>query len=157
PGERRVAVQVGAAGGRGERLDDVRRRREVRVAATEVGERLAVERGRRGDPREQRREVLLRQPVESMRTRAHARQIYAADRSARRSSTGTRNTTSSWAERCSLTSDTPHARHQPQTPCTSRSGADAADVTPPASTPSVQAGSFRFASLIRQDDTPAAR
>jgi hypothetical protein len=58
---------LGAPRGGGERLGDVRRRADVRVAAPEVDERLSL--GSRGgrDAREQAREVLLRQAFDSLR------------------------------------------------------------------------------------------
>ena len=73
-GERRVAVHARRLlpGALDKGLDHVWRRRNVRVAATEIDERLAVAGGRSGDAREQRSEVLLRKELEKVRTRAHA-------------------------------------------------------------------------------------
>ena len=98
PRERRVAVRVRPLRGAVERLGNVRRWADVGIAAAEVDERLAAARRGRSDAREQRGEVLLRKPVESPGTRAHPREhraSYAAERSARRSSTGSLKTVSS--------------------------------------------------------------
>src|SRR6185295_4431426 len=50
-------------------------RTDVRVAASEVREWLACPRRGGGDPREERREVLLRQTVEAGWARVHARHL----------------------------------------------------------------------------------
>src|SRR5262249_18405497 len=67
--ERRVAVDPGGAlvRARCERVDDVLRRRQVGVAATEVDERFAARRRGGLDTREQTHEVLLGEPVEPAR------------------------------------------------------------------------------------------
>jgi hypothetical protein len=62
-----------AARGCLQRVDDMPGRPDVRVAASEVGERLPALRRCGCDPRKERREVLLGETLETMRTRAHAR------------------------------------------------------------------------------------
>ena len=64
PADRRVAVDVGPAGRVDERLDDVRGRAELGVAAAEVDERRTSLGGRSRDAAEQRDEVLLGEPLE---------------------------------------------------------------------------------------------
>ena len=56
-----------------ERLDDVRGRADVGVAAPEVDEGLAVLGRSLGDAPEQPSEVLLREALEAGRARAHGR------------------------------------------------------------------------------------
>jgi hypothetical protein len=51
----------------------MRRWTEIGIAATEVDDLLAGRLARRGHAGEERREVLLRQTVESLRTGTHAR------------------------------------------------------------------------------------
>ena len=68
--ERRVAVDVRPRGGLRERLDDVRGRADLRVAAAEVDDRRPAVGRRGGDAAEQRAEVLLGQPVEAAWPRA---------------------------------------------------------------------------------------
>ncbi len=68
--ERRVAVAVGPRGALRERLDDVRRRPDLRVAAPEIDDGRAAVGRRGGDAGEQRAEVLLGQPVEASWPRA---------------------------------------------------------------------------------------
>ena len=67
PADRCVAVHAGVEGCRAKRLDDVRRRAGLGVAAPEVEDRRpAVSRGRR-DARQQVHEVLLRKALEALR------------------------------------------------------------------------------------------
>ena len=68
-------MRARVAGGLGEPLDDVGRRADLRVAAPEVERRLASGRARGGDACEQRREVLLGQPLEPSRAGAHRRMV----------------------------------------------------------------------------------
>jgi DNA-binding transcriptional MerR regulator len=51
---------------------DVRRRADLRIAATEVDDRLALGRGRFRDPLQEVGEVLLRQPFQALGSRTHA-------------------------------------------------------------------------------------
>jgi hypothetical protein len=55
----------------GERVDHVLRRPDLGIPAPEVDERLPVERSVLGDLRQERGEVLLREPIEPLGTRAH--------------------------------------------------------------------------------------
>jgi len=73
PAEGRIAVGGRAAGAADEGRDHVLRRACLGVPATEVDERLPVERRRSRDAREQRPEVLLRKPLEPLRSRPHRR------------------------------------------------------------------------------------
>ena len=66
PAELGVAVRALVRGRALRRLDHVCRRTDFRVPAAEVDERLAVLRRLRGDAREERGEVLLRQPLDSI-------------------------------------------------------------------------------------------
>ena len=65
PANRRVAVDVRAPRRVDERLDDMRGRAELGVAAAEVDERWAVHGGRGCDAAEQRDEVLRRKPLQA--------------------------------------------------------------------------------------------
>ncbi len=121
PRERRVAVRLRAGRRPRQRLDDVRRRRHVGIAAAEVDERLAALAGRRRHAREQPREVLLGQPLEPVRTRLHGAGDYAADgwavatrRAAARPATGRRRPRRS-ASPAHGRASTPRARNQSQT------------------------------------------
>jgi hypothetical protein len=49
----------------------VRRRSDLGVASTEINEWRPRRRGRSSDATEERDEVLLRQPVQTLRSRAH--------------------------------------------------------------------------------------
>jgi len=69
PAEGRVAVDLVAAGGAPERLDDVCRRTDFGIAAAEVDDGRALDGGDRSDACEERAEVLLGQPVEAFRAR----------------------------------------------------------------------------------------
>ena len=62
---------LGTAGSLAEHLDDVGRRRHVRVAASEVHKLVALRRGGLGHAREEPREVLLREAPEPIRPLAH--------------------------------------------------------------------------------------
>ena len=64
-------MDVGTRGRRLESLHHMRRRPDLGVAATEVDERLALLRGCHRDTSEQRREVLLGQPLDPLRSRPH--------------------------------------------------------------------------------------
>ena len=70
-GEGRVAVDVRTGGGGRKRLDDVRRRPDLRVPAAEIDQGLAVLGSGGGDPREQCREVLLGKTSDAVRGLAH--------------------------------------------------------------------------------------
>jgi hypothetical protein len=70
--ERRVAVDVGPRRRLRERLDDVRGRADLRVAAPEVDERLALGGRGLGDAREELGEVLLGKPLDPPRNQPHA-------------------------------------------------------------------------------------
>ncbi len=65
-----IAVAVGAGRRLRQRLDDVRGRPRLGVAAAEIDHPRAAGSRRRGDPPEQRREVLLRKAVEPPRAPA---------------------------------------------------------------------------------------
>jgi hypothetical protein len=56
-----------------QRRDHVPRRPDLRVPAPEVDERLSFESRVPRDLREERREVLLREPIEELRSRPHRR------------------------------------------------------------------------------------
>src|SRR5207302_7943685 len=70
-GEGRVAVDVGLRGRLGQRTDDVVWRTDLRIAAAEIDERLSTLGGRNGDARQQRREVLLGESLETLGRFAH--------------------------------------------------------------------------------------
>jgi hypothetical protein len=55
----------------GERVDHVLRRPDLRVPPPEIDERLPFERRVLRNARQQRREVLLREPFQPVRRRAH--------------------------------------------------------------------------------------
>ena len=78
----------------------------------------------------------------------------SASWSSRRSSTGSRNVTSSSTIRCDSIRSTPRARNQSHTLVTSRSGAEAPEVIPTVSMPSSQALSISASSSIRCAGTP---
>ena len=69
--DRGVAVHVGAGSALRQRLDDVRRRPDLGIAAAEVDERRPIRRGCGGDTTEKRDEVLLRQPIQAFGSGAH--------------------------------------------------------------------------------------
>ena len=71
PAERRVPVRGGVVRGRRERVDHVLRRPHLGIPAAEVDERLPLQRGVLGDDRQQRREILLREPFERVRAGSH--------------------------------------------------------------------------------------
>ncbi len=71
PPKRRVPVSRRLVRRLGERVDHVLRRPDLGVPAPEVDERLPVERGVLGDLRQERGEVLLREPVEPVGRRPH--------------------------------------------------------------------------------------
>jgi len=79
-GERGVAVDVGTRGGIGQSLHDMFRGPDLRVSTPEIDERLAVPARRGGDPCEQRGEVLLGQPLDSLRGLAHQAMLWQATR-----------------------------------------------------------------------------
>ena len=54
-----------------QRADDMLGRPDLGIAAAEIDQRLAAFRRRRGDPGQQRREVLLRKTMQSLWARAH--------------------------------------------------------------------------------------
>ena len=80
PADRRVAVDVRTPRRVDERLDDVRRRPELGVAAAEVDERRTSLGGRRGDAAEQRDEVLRREPAETGGPGAHPVIVFVSGR-----------------------------------------------------------------------------
>ncbi len=59
------------ARGLDECVDDVRGRRDIGIAAAEIDQRLARLGRHGGDAREERREVLLGEPFDSVRPRPH--------------------------------------------------------------------------------------
>ena len=69
--ERRIAVDVVPLGALSQRLDDMLGRPDLRIAAAEVDQGLAAFSRRRGDPGQQRGEVLLRKTMQSLWARAH--------------------------------------------------------------------------------------
>ena len=64
----------------GEALDDVRRRPDLGVPATEVDQRRAVGRSRSGHAGQELREVLRGKPVESRRPGSHGASLVPEDR-----------------------------------------------------------------------------
>ena len=64
-------MHVGLERRRAQRLDHVRRRPDLRVAAAEVDERRPVVRRRGRDTAEEGDEVLLGEPLEAVGTGAH--------------------------------------------------------------------------------------
>lgn len=64
PAKGRAPARGGVVRRRRERVDHVRRRPDLRIPAPEVDERLPLERSVLGNASEQRREVLLRKPLE---------------------------------------------------------------------------------------------
>jgi hypothetical protein len=64
-------VRGGLVRRRCQRVDDVLRRPDLRIPASKINERLTVERGVLGNASEKRREVLLREPVNPVRSCSH--------------------------------------------------------------------------------------
>jgi hypothetical protein len=60
-----------ATGGAGERGDDVRRRPDLRIAAAEIEQWRSAPASLVGHAREERHEILLRQPLQAFRPRTH--------------------------------------------------------------------------------------
>ncbi len=71
PAKRRVPVSRRLVRRLGERVDHVLRRPDLGIPAPEVDERLPVERSVLGDLRQERGEVLLREPIEPVGRRPH--------------------------------------------------------------------------------------
>ena len=81
--EGRIAVDVGPRGGFSQRLDHVRRRPHLGVAAAEIEDARPALARRFGDTAEEQREVLRLQSLEPVGTRSHCVRSYAAPRGAK--------------------------------------------------------------------------
>src|SRR6266511_17640 len=76
--ERRIAMDVVPLGALHQRSDDVLGGPDLRIAAAEIDERLAALQRSSRDSREQGGEVLVRQPMDSIRDLAHATMLWNA-------------------------------------------------------------------------------
>src|SRR5205823_11865833 len=77
-GERRVAVDVGTSGGLGQRAHNLFRWPDLRISTAEIHEWLAVPAGGSSDPCQKSGEILLGQPLNSLRGLAHQPMLWQA-------------------------------------------------------------------------------